>query len=160
MRTIKEVTDNTGAVSRQEVTLARDEGNRADTTIDGLVKLAPVRGPGHSVTAGNASQLSDGASACVVMDAARAARMGIEPLGVFRGFVVAGCEPDEMGIGPVFAVPRLLERHGRRSRTSTCSSSTRRSLYRSCIAVIVSAFLPDRLNVNGFAIGGSVIPTA
>ena len=102
----------TGAVSRQEVTLTRDEGNRPDTTLAGLAKLAPVRGPEHSITAGNASQLSDGASACVVMDAARAAKLGVEPLGAFRGMVVAGCEPDEMGIGPVFAVPRLLERHG------------------------------------------------
>ena len=74
--------------------------------------LPPVRGPGGCITAGNASQLSDGASACVVMDAKLAEQRGIEPLGIFRGLAVAGCEPDEMGIGPVFAVPRLLERHG------------------------------------------------
>jgi acetyl-CoA C-acetyltransferase/acetyl-CoA acyltransferase len=101
----------TGAVSHKEVRLAQDEGNRPDTTPEGLATLKPVR-EGKTVTAGNASQLSDGASASVVMDARLAERRGLEPLGIFRGFAVAGCEPDEMGIGPVFAVPRLLERHG------------------------------------------------
>src|SRR6185312_16067412 len=96
----------------EPVTLAQDEGNRPDTTLDGLAKLKPVRGEGHCITAGNASQLSDGATACVVMDAKLAEKRGLEPLGIYRGMVVAGCEPDEMGIGPVFAVPRLLERHG------------------------------------------------
>src|SRR5690606_536723 len=94
----------------QEVTLAKDEGIRP-TTIEGVAKLKPVM-EGGTITAGNASQLSDGASACVVMDAKLAERRNIEPLGIFRGFAVAGCEPDEMGIGPVFAVPRLLERTG------------------------------------------------
>ena len=113
LTTIKDATNkDTGEVTKQEVTLTRDEGNRADTTLEGLAKLAPVRGPEHFITAGNASQLSDGASACVVMDGDLAAKQGIQPLGVFRGFVIKGCEPDEMGIGPVFAVPRLLERHG------------------------------------------------
>ena len=103
---------HTGEMREEQVTLTRDEGNRPDTSVEGLAKLAPVRGEKGHITAGNASQLSDGASACVVMDATLAARRGVKPLGIFRGFAVAGCEPDEMGIGPVFAVPRLLERHG------------------------------------------------
>ena len=102
----------TGAVSEEEVTLSRDEGNRPDTTLEGLAGLKPVTGEKGHITAGNASQLSDGASACVVMDAKLAERRGLKPLGIFRGFTVAACEPDEMGIGPVFAVPRLLERFG------------------------------------------------
>jgi acetyl-CoA C-acetyltransferase len=103
---------NTGEVREEQVTLSQDEGNRPDTSSEGLAKLAPVRGEKGHITAGNASQLSDGASACVVMDAKLAQQRGLEPLGIFRGFTVAACEPDEMGIGPVFAVPRLLERHG------------------------------------------------
>jgi acetyl-CoA C-acetyltransferase len=95
----------------EEVTLTRDEGNRPGTTLEGLTKLEPVAGEGNFITAGNASQLSDGSSACVVMSGEEAARRGLQPLGVFRGFAVAGCEPDEMGIGPVFAIPKLLERH-------------------------------------------------
>jgi acetyl-CoA C-acetyltransferase/acetyl-CoA acyltransferase len=102
----------TGEVTRKEVTFAMDDCNRPNTTLEGLSSLAPVRGDGQFVTAGNASQLSDGAAALVLMDSDVAAREGVEPLGAFKGFVVAGCEPDEMGIGPVFAVPRLLERHG------------------------------------------------
>jgi acetyl-CoA acetyltransferase family protein len=103
-----------GAVSYRDVTLEQDEGPRPDTTAEGLAGLKPVRGEGMTITAGNASQLSDGAAAVVVMEAGLAARRGLSPLGTFRGFVAAGCEPDEMGIGPVFAVPRLLERHGLR----------------------------------------------
>ena len=99
-------------VRHEQVTLRQDEGNRPETNIEGLAKLKPVRGDGQFITAGNASQLSDGASACVVMSAREAAARGIAVMGVFRGLAVAGCEPDEMGIGPVFAVPRLLERHG------------------------------------------------
>ena len=102
----------TGAVSHREVTVSADTCNRPGTTYDALAALAPVRGPDQFVTAGNASQLSDGASACVLMEAREAERLGLSPLGAFRGFTVAGCEADEMGIGPVFAVPRLLERHG------------------------------------------------
>ena len=102
----------TGEVTRKEVTFGMDDCNRPNTTLEALAGLAPVQGDGYFVTAGNASQLSDGAAALVVMDADVAAREGIEPLGAFKGFVAAGCEPDEMGIGPVFAVPRLLERHG------------------------------------------------
>ena len=109
--TVKRVTDKkTGEVREEKVTLERDEGNRPDTTPEGLASLEPVRGPGKWITAGNASQLSDGASACVLMDSKLAEKRGLQPLGVFRSLAVAGCEPDEMGIGPVFAVPRLLER--------------------------------------------------
>jgi acetyl-CoA C-acetyltransferase len=102
----------TGETSVVEVVVDRDECNRPDTTLEGLAGLNPVRGPGNFVTAGNASQLSDGAAAVVVMDGKVAEQRGIEPLGRFAGFAVAGCAPEEMGIGPVFAVPRLLERHG------------------------------------------------
>ncbi|OOY16827.1 acetyl-CoA C-acyltransferase [Thioclava sp. DLFJ4-1] len=102
----------TGDVSEQSVRLERDECNRPQTTLEGLQGLKPVLGPDKCVTAGNASQLSDGASACVVMSVEEAARRGLEPLGAFRGMAVAGCAPDEMGIGPVFAIPRLLERAG------------------------------------------------
>jgi len=102
----------TGEVSHRAVTLAKDEGNRPETTAEGLASLKAVRGEGHLITAGNASQLSDGASACVIMEAAEASRRGLTPLGALRGLAVAGCEPDEMGIGPVFAVPLLLKRNG------------------------------------------------
>ena len=102
----------TGAVTQKEITLSKDEGNRPDTTIEGLASLQPVLGPDTHITAGNASQLSDGSSACVIMDASVAERRGIEPLGRYIGMAVAGTEPDEMGIGPVFAVPKLLDRFG------------------------------------------------
>jgi acetyl-CoA C-acetyltransferase len=100
----------TGEVSMREVTLAKDEGNRPETTLEGLQKLEPVRGPDNVITAGNASQLSDGASACVVMEASLAEKRGLEPLGRYVGMAVAGTAPEEMGIGPVFAVPKLLKR--------------------------------------------------
>ena len=110
VKTVKSVTDkSTGRTSMQEVELTRDEGNRPDTTMEGLASLKPVR-EGGFITAGNASQLSDGASACVVMEAKLAAARGLEPLGRYCGMAVVGTEPDEMGIGPVFAVPRLLKR--------------------------------------------------
>ncbi|WP_292033779.1 MULTISPECIES: acetyl-CoA C-acyltransferase [unclassified Brevundimonas] len=108
----------TGQTSSQEVTLAKDEGNRPDTTLEGLQSLKPVFGGGEEIqqgefiTAGNASQLSDGASASVIMEAGEAVKRNLQPLGAYRGMAVAGCEPDEMGIGPVFAVPKLLKRHG------------------------------------------------
>jgi acetyl-CoA C-acetyltransferase len=105
------VDKTTKTESFEQVALASDEGNRPDTTPEGLAALRPVR-EGGCITPGNASQLSDGASACVVMSAKLAEQRGLNPLGVFRGFAVAGCEPDEMGIGPVFAVPKLLRRHG------------------------------------------------
>ncbi len=102
----------TGIVSRREVTVDADTCNRRGTSYEALAKLAPVRGAEQFVTAGNASQLADGASACVMMEAKDAERANLAPLGAFRGLAVAGCEPDEMGIGPVFAVPKLLARHG------------------------------------------------
>tara|TARA_R100000005_G_scaffold96715_1_gene86593 strand:+ start:13168 stop:14352 length:1185 start_codon:yes stop_codon:yes gene_type:complete len=102
----------TGKVMYEDVTLTQDEGNRPSTTLEGLSTLKPVMGEDCFITAGNASQLSDGASACVIMDSKLAEQRNIEPLGIYRGLVVAGCEPDEMGIGPVFAVPKLLQRHG------------------------------------------------
>lgn len=101
----------TGEVVQKTVTLAKDEGNRPNTTLDALSKLKPVNEE-RFVTAGNASQLSDGASVSVLMSAKEATKRHLEPLGIFRGFVSVGCSPEEMGIGPVFAVPRLLERHG------------------------------------------------
>jgi acetyl-CoA C-acetyltransferase len=106
------VDKETKEVSYREVRLTRDEGNRADTTLAGLAALKPVRGEGATITAGNASQLSDGAAAVVLMEAGEAARRGLAPIGVYRGMAVAGLEPDEMGIGPVFAVPKLLKQHG------------------------------------------------
>jgi len=108
----------TGEISRRTVTLGKDEGNRPETNLPGLNGLNPVFADGHTVktgrfiTAGNASQLSDGASASVLMEAREAERRGLQPLGIYRGMAVAGCEPDEMGIGPVFAVPKLLAKHG------------------------------------------------
>ena len=101
----------TGVISYREVTLTRDEGNRADTALQGLQALKPVIECGV-VTAGNASQLSDGASACVVMEAGLAQRRGLKPLGIYRGMAVAGCAPEEMGIGPIYAIPKLLKLHG------------------------------------------------
>jgi len=104
---------DTQRISMREVTIAADEGIRADTTVEAVAKIKPAL-PGGVIAAGNASQFSDGAAACVVMSDRLAAARGLKPLGVFRGFAVAGCEPDEMGIGPVFAVPKLLERAGKR----------------------------------------------
>ncbi|WP_209425420.1 acetyl-CoA C-acyltransferase [Pararhodobacter sp. SW119] len=113
IETVMNVTDKaTGETTERTITLDRDECNRPGTTLEGLAKLDPVRGEDHFITAGNASQLSDGAAALVLMNADEAARQGLSPMGAFRGYAVAGCEPDEMGIGPVFAVPRLLERAG------------------------------------------------
>ncbi|MFJ1301550.1 acetyl-CoA C-acyltransferase [Pseudomonadota bacterium AL_CKDN230030165-1A_HGKHYDSX7] len=107
------VTDKaTGATEDREVTVNADTCNRPGTRYESLAKLEPVRGAGNSITAGNASQLSDGAAALVLMEAGEAERAGLQAMGAFRGFAVAGCEPDEMGIGPVHAVPRLLARHG------------------------------------------------
>ncbi len=102
---------DSGRLYTREITVERDEGIRPDTTLEGVAKIKPAV-PGGTVAAGNASQFSDGAAACVVMDARLAEQRGLQPLGVFRGLAVAGCEPDEMGIGPVFAIPRLLERTG------------------------------------------------
>ena len=102
----------TGEISYHEVTIEKDECNRAGTTVQGLANLKPIMGEDKFITAGNASQLSDGASACVVMESKLAEQQNLEPLGAFRGFAVSGCEPDEMGIGPIYAVPKLLDRAG------------------------------------------------
>src|SRR5476649_149815 len=111
-KTVMGVADKeSGRLASKEVSLSADEGIREDTTYEAVSKIKPAM-PGGVVAAGNASQLSDGASACVVMDAKLAERRGLKVLGTFRGFAVAGCEPDEMGIGPVFAVPKLLGRQG------------------------------------------------
>ena len=113
MKTRMAVVDKeTKEISYTDSEVAHDEGPRPDTTAEGLASLKPVKGEGFCITAGNASQLSDGAAASVMMSSKEAEKRGIEPMGILRGFNVAGCEPDEMGIGPVFAVPRLLERHG------------------------------------------------
>lgn len=140
----------TGTKSNETVTLSQDEGNRPGTTLEGLKALTPVKG--KHVTAGNASQLSDGASACVLMDADLAKQRGIKPLGLYRGIAVAGCEPDEMGIGPVFAVPKLLKQHG--------LSINDIGLWELNEAFAVQVIYcrdrlgidPERLNVNGGAI--------
>ncbi len=110
---VKSVTDKeTGEVSDLETCLDKDEGNRANTNREGLAKLEPVRGPEFTITAGNASQLSDGASACVLAEAKLAEQKDLPVLGIYKGFSVAGCEPDEMGIGPIYAVPKLLKNAG------------------------------------------------
>jgi len=109
---MKVVNKETKEESFVDYVVNRDECNRPDTTLAGLAALTPVRGPGKFITAGNASQLSDGAAAVVLMEAKEAEKRGLQPLGAFKGWAVAGCKPDEMGIGPVFAIPRLLERHG------------------------------------------------
>ncbi|MDX2590830.1 MULTISPECIES: acetyl-CoA C-acyltransferase [Streptomyces] len=117
LKSVKKVREKqSGEVREEEVTLTRDEGNRPSTTLEGLAGLAPVLPDGQvtthsSVTAGNSSQLSDGASASVLMESKEAERRGLQPLGVYRGMTVAGCGPDEMGIGPVFAIPKLLKQH-------------------------------------------------
>src|SRR5439155_14146742 len=109
---MKVVDKNTKAESIVDYEVTRDECNRPDTTLQGLAKLQPVKGPGKYITAGNASQLSDGAAAVVLMEAKEAERRGLTPMGRFVSWAAAGCEPDEMGIGPVFAVPKLLKRQG------------------------------------------------
>ncbi len=147
------ITDKqTGETSHKDVTLERDEGNRPDTTLEGLAALKPVRGDGHTITAGNASQLSDGASACVVMEARRAEKLGLEPLGIFRGFAAAGCEPDEMGIGPVYAVPRLLERHGLAVDDIDLWELNEAFAVQVVYCRDRLGLDPDKLNVNGGAI--------
>jgi acetyl-CoA C-acetyltransferase len=152
MTAIKLVTDKaTGEVSRQSVTLSLDEGNRADTSAEGLAKLKPVR-EGQYITAGNASQLSDGASLNLLMSAAEAERRGLRPLGIFRGFASAGCEPDEMGIGPVFAVPRLLERVGLAMDDIDLWELNEAFASQSIYCRDRLGIPPDRLNVNGGAI--------
>ncbi len=147
------VTDKaTGETREEAVTLSKDEGNRPDTTLEGLLKLKPVRGEDKFVTAGNASQLSDGASASVVMSAQEAARRGLSPLGIFRGFASAGCEPDEMGIGPVFAVPRLLERNGLKVSDIDLWELNEAFASQSLYCRDTLGIDPEKVNVNGGAI--------
>jgi acetyl-CoA C-acetyltransferase len=142
----------TGAVSKKRVRLENDEGNRPDTTLEGLSSLKPVRGEGHVITAGNASQLSDGASACVVMDSKLAEQRGLKPLGIFKGLAVAGCEPDEMGIGPVFAVPRLLERFGLKMGDIDLIELNEAFAVQVLYCRDKLGIDPEKLNVNGGAI--------
>lgn len=151
--TVMAVTDkDTGAVSQREVTATADNCNRAGTTYESLAKLAPVKGPGQFITAGNASQLSDGASACVLVEAKEAERLGLQPLGAFRGMALAGCEPDEMGIGPVFAVPKLLERHGLKVQDIDLWELNEAFASQSIYCQQRLGIPDERLNVNGGAI--------
>jgi len=142
---------NTGMLVSKEVTAGADEGIRADTTLEGVSKIRTAI-PGGVITAGNASQFSDGASACVVMDRALAEKRGLQPLGIFRGFTVAGCEPDEMGIGPVFAVPRLLERAGLKVEDIGLWELNEAFAVQVLYCRDKLGIPNDRLNVNGGAI--------
>jgi acetyl-CoA C-acetyltransferase len=142
----------TGEVSMQEVTLTKDEGNRPDTTLDGLAKLEPVRGPGNVITAGNASQLSDGASASVVMEASLAEKRGLQPLGRYVGMAVAGTAPEEMGIGPALAVPKLLKRFDLTMDDIGLWELNEAFAVQVLYCVDKLGIPQDRLNVNGGAI--------
>ena len=152
-RTTMAVKDKaTGTVNYREVIAETDNCNRPGTTYESLAKLEPVMGAGQVVTAGNASQLSDGASACVLMEASVAASLGLEPLGAFRGLAVAGCQPDEMGIGPVYAVPKLLKRHGLRSHDIGLWELNEAFASQAVYCQRQLEIPDDRLNVNGGAI--------
>jgi acetyl-CoA C-acetyltransferase len=141
-----------GVVSFQKVTLSADEGMRPDTTAEGLAQVKPAKGPGFTITAGNASQLSDGASATVLMSDKLAAKKGLKPLGIFRGFVAAGCEPDEMGVGPVYAVPRLLKRHGLKVDDIDLWELNEAFAVQVIYCRDKLGIDPDKLNVNGGSI--------
>ncbi|MFA7278545.1 MAG: acetyl-CoA C-acyltransferase [Sterolibacterium sp.] len=141
----------TSQLSTREVTIAADEGIRGDTTLEGVAKIRTVF-PGGVITAGNASQFSDGAAACVVMNGKLAEQRGIKPLGIFRGFAVAGCEPDEMGIGPVFAIPRLLERAGLKVADIGLWELNEAFAVQVIYCRDKLGIPDDRLNVNGGAI--------
>jgi acetyl-CoA C-acetyltransferase len=152
MTTVMGVADKeTSRLFSKEVTIAADEGIRADTTYEGVSKIRPAM-PGGVISAGNASQFSDGASACVVMDRKLAEKRGIQPLGIFRGFAIAGCEPDEMGIGPVFAVPRLLERMGLKVKDIDLWELNEAFAVQVIYCRDKLGIPDDRLNVNGGAI--------
>ena len=152
MTTVMGVADKeTSRLMSKEVTIAADEGIRADTTYEGVAKIRPAL-PGGVVAAGNASQFSDGASACVVMDRKLAEKRGLAPLGIFRGFAIAGCEPDEMGIGPVFAVPRLLERTGLKVKDIDLWELNEAFAVQVIYCRDRLGIPDDRLNVNGGAI--------
>ncbi|SOZ51060.1 putative 3-ketoacyl-CoA thiolase / acetyl-CoA acetyltransferase [Cupriavidus taiwanensis] len=142
---------STGQLVTKEVTIDRDEGIRADTTLEGVAKIRSAV-PGGVITAGNASQFSDGASAAVVMNARVAAAKGLQPLGVFRGFAVAGCEPDEMGIGPVFAVPKLLKKAGLKVDDIGLWELNEAFAVQVLYCADTLGIPMDRLNVNGGAI--------
>ena len=142
---------DSGRLFSKEVTVSRDEGIRADTTLDGISRIKPAV-PGGSIAAGNASQFSDGASAAIVMDARLAAKKGLQPLGIFRGFAVAGCEPDEMGIGPVFAVPKLLKRAGLKVQDIGLWELNEAFAVQVLYCRDKLGIPDDRLNVNGGAI--------
>jgi acetyl-CoA C-acetyltransferase len=141
----------TSRLVTREVTIAADEGIRADTTFEGVSKIRPAL-PGGVIAAGNASQFSDGASACVVMDAKAAEKRGRKPLGIFRGFAVAGCEPDEMGIGPVFAIPKLLKRAGLKVEDIGLWELNEAFAVQVIYCRDKLGIPDDRLNVNGGAI--------
>ena len=148
----KLVTDReTGEMTQEEVTLTKDEGNRPGTNLEILSGLKVVR-PGGTITGGNASQLSDGAAAVVLMDGNRAARCNIEPIGIYRGMAVAGCEPDEMGIGPVFAVPKLLKRNGLSMDDIGIWELNEAFAVQVIYCRDKLGIDPDRLNVNGGSI--------
>ena len=155
---MKKTDKATGQESIVEYTVTHDECNRPDTTLGGLKSLKPVLQGGMKiqqgkyVTAGNASQFADGASACVLMDADVAKKRNIKPLGIFRGFASAGCEPDEMGIGPVFAVPRLLERHNLKVEDIDLWELNEAFAAQVLYCVDRLGIPQDRLNVNGGAI--------
>ncbi len=152
VRTVMKVTEKgTGEATYEEVTLEKDEGCRPDTTLDAIASLRPVT-DGGTVTAGNASQLSDGASACVVMEAGLAARRGLAPIGRYVGMAVAGTEPDEMGIGPIFAVPTLLRRFNVRSEDVGLWELNEAFAVQVLICKDKLGIPDDRLNVNGGAI--------
>ena len=153
------VTDrNTGETSPRPVTLDKDEGNRPDTNLDGLSALKPVFKDGQRIkegkfiTAGNASQLSDGASAAVLMEESEASRRGLQPLGSYRGIAVAGCGPDEMGIGPVFAVPKLLAQHGLKMDDIGLWELNEAFACQVLYCRDTLGIPPDKLNVDGGAI--------
>ncbi len=142
----------TGETSQKALRFGMDEGNRPDTTLEGLAKLPPAFDPQGTVTAGNSSQLSDGAAALVLMSDAEAAKRNLKPLGAYHGLVVAGCEPDEMGIGPVFAVPKLLERHGLKLDDIDLVELNEAFAVQTVYCRDRLGLDPEKLNVNGGAI--------
>jgi acetyl-CoA C-acetyltransferase len=148
---MKVVDKNTGQETMKDAIAAEDEGIRADTTYEGVSQIKPAV-EGGTIAAGNASQFSDGASACVVMDAKRAEKRGLAPLGIFRGFAVAGCDPREMGIGPVFAVPKLLERTGLKVQDIDLWELNEAFAVQVIYCRDRLGIPNDRLNVNGGAI--------
>ena len=146
------VNKETKEVTYADVTATKDDCNRPDTTLEGLASLKPVMGEGHTITAGNASQLSDGSSACVVMEAGVAAKRGLTPLGRYVGMAVAGTEPDEMGIGPVFAIPKLLERFGLKMDDIDLWELNEAFAVQVLYCVDKLGIPMDKLNVNGGSI--------